>query len=165
MYRRTKRQIAITTVYCWKFCIRYYHLFVSYSIKDLDGLQHLQLQLKNLPKYKLFLPPLFLSLSIPLYYRIELLRSILLALFIYSQDALITLLPRVADLVRDRDIPVIAAGGIVDERGYVAALALGAQGVCLGTRYETFSLEVYKELVLHSVWILAFTASVLEYCI
>ncbi|CAB4289715.1 unnamed protein product [Prunus armeniaca] len=54
---------------------------------------------------------------------------------VIGQDALISLLPKVADLVGDRDIPVIAAGGIVDARGYVAALALGAQGVCLGTRF------------------------------
>lgn len=46
------------------------------------------------------------------------------------------MLPRVVDLARGRDIPVIAAGGIVDEHGYVAALALGAQGVALGTRFE-----------------------------
>lgn len=44
------------------------------------------------------------------------------------------LLPRVVDLVSDCGISVIAAGGIVDARGYVAALALGAHGVCLGTR-------------------------------
>ncbi|KAJ8572512.1 hypothetical protein K7X08_009023 [Anisodus acutangulus] len=50
---------------------------------------------------------------------------------VIGQDALIALLPRVVDLVRGRDIAVIAAGGIVDERGYVAALALGAQGVSL----------------------------------
>lgn len=50
------------------------------------------------------------------------------------------MLPRVVDLVRGRDIPVIAAGGIVDERGYVAALALGAQGVALGTRFEKHSI-------------------------
>ena len=48
---------------------------------------------------------------------------------------MISLVPRVVDLVGDKDIPVIAAGGIVDARGYVAALALGAQGVCLGTRF------------------------------
>ena len=42
----------------------------------------------------------------------------------------------VVDLVGDQEIPVIAAGGIVDARGYVAALALGAQGICLGTRFE-----------------------------
>lgn len=52
------------------------------------------------------------------------------------QDGLIALLPRVVDLARGHDISVIAAGGIVDERGYVAALALGAHGVALGTRFE-----------------------------
>lgn len=53
-------------------------------------------------------------------------------------------MPRVVDLVRGRDIAVIAAGGIVDERGYVAALALGAQGVSLGTRYGSFRCNISK---------------------
>lgn len=44
------------------------------------------------------------------------------------------------DLIRDRDIPIIAAGGIVDARGYVAALSLGAQAICLGTRFVTLHL-------------------------
>lgn len=64
----------------------------------------------------------------------------LISFFLY-QNALITLVPRVVDLIGDRDIPVIAAGGITDGRGYVAALTLGARGVCLGTRYgNMFSL-------------------------
>ena len=42
------------------------------------------------------------------------------------------LVPQVVDAVR---VPVIAAGGIADGRGLVAALALGAQGVQLGTRF------------------------------
>lgn len=58
---------------------------------------------------------------------------------------MISILPRVVDLVGDRDIPVIAAGGIVNERGYVAALALGAKGVCLGTRYEAHHPHIFKE--------------------
>ncbi|MDQ6523467.1 nitronate monooxygenase [Nocardioides sp. LHD-245] len=33
------------------------------------------------------------------------------------------------------DIPVLAAGGIADARGLVAALALGAEGVTMGTRF------------------------------
>lgn len=67
---------------------------------------------------------------------------------VIGQDALIALVPRVVDLVASRGIPVIAAGGIVDERGYVAALALGAQGVCLGTRFlateESYAHPTYK---------------------
>ena len=42
------------------------------------------------------------------------------------------LVPQVVDAV---SIPVIAAGGIADSRGVVAALALGAQGVQIGTRF------------------------------
>jgi NAD(P)H-dependent flavin oxidoreductase YrpB (nitropropane dioxygenase family) len=45
------------------------------------------------------------------------------------------LLPRVVDLVSDSATLVIAAGGVVDGRGYAATLALGAHAVCLGTRY------------------------------
>jgi enoyl-[acyl-carrier protein] reductase II len=40
------------------------------------------------------------------------------------------LIPLVCDMV---DVPVVAAGGIADRRGYRAALALGAQGVQIGT--------------------------------
>jgi len=42
------------------------------------------------------------------------------------------LVPQVVDAVR---IPVLAAGSIVDGRGLAAALALGAQGVWVGTRF------------------------------
>ena len=42
------------------------------------------------------------------------------------------LVPMVVDAV---DIPVVAAGGIADRRGYRAAAALGAQGVQMGTRF------------------------------
>jgi enoyl-[acyl-carrier protein] reductase II len=44
----------------------------------------------------------------------------------------LTLVPQVADAV---SIPVVAAGGIADARGLVAALALGADGVQMGTRF------------------------------
>lgn len=44
------------------------------------------------------------------------------------------LVPATADLV---DIPVIAAGGICDSRGYKASFALGAQGVQIGTAFIT----------------------------
>ncbi|MBI4082483.1 MAG: nitronate monooxygenase [Candidatus Lambdaproteobacteria bacterium] len=42
------------------------------------------------------------------------------------------LVPAVVDAVK---VPVIAGGGLADGRGLVAALALGAQGVWLGTRF------------------------------
>ncbi|MEM9562690.1 MAG: nitronate monooxygenase [Actinomycetota bacterium] len=59
-----------------------------------------------------------------------------------SDRALFGLLPAVVDAVDP--IPVVAAGGIVDVRGYDAALALGAAGVSLGTRLyaSTEALDV-----------------------
>src|SRR5438876_2422559 len=44
----------------------------------------------------------------------------------------LALVPQVVDAVR---VPVVAAGGIVDGRGVVAALALGAQAAVIGTRF------------------------------
>ncbi len=58
------------------------------------------------------------------------------------------LVPQVVDKVR---IPVIAAGGVADGRGFVAALALGAKGVQMGTRFvaskECTISKLYKEAV------------------
>ncbi|KAF2822967.1 inosine monophosphate dehydrogenase [Ophiobolus disseminans] len=51
---------------------------------------------------------------------------------------IISLLPEVSDtLAREgfSHIPLVASGGIVDGRGVAAALALGAQGVVMGTRF------------------------------
>ena len=42
------------------------------------------------------------------------------------------MIPMAADMV---DIPIIAAGGIADSRGMIAALALGADGIYMGTRF------------------------------
>ncbi len=44
----------------------------------------------------------------------------------------LVLLPRVVDTVK---IPVVGGGGFGDARGFVAALALGAEGVLMGTRF------------------------------
>ncbi len=46
--------------------------------------------------------------------------------------ATMSLVPQVVDAV---DLPVIAAGGIADGRGLAAALALGAAGIQMGTRF------------------------------
>lgn len=58
------------------------------------------------------------------------------------------LVPAVVDEV---NIPVIAAGGISDSRGYKAALALGAEGVQIGTRFiatkECIAHAVYKDTI------------------
>jgi len=59
------------------------------------------------------------------------------------------LVPQVVDAVR---VPVIAAGGLADGRGLVAALALGAAGVLLGTRFvatrESTAADVWKKSLL-----------------
>jgi nitronate monooxygenase len=47
----------------------------------------------------------------------------------------ITLLPEIADATRKSGIPLIAAGGVADGRGVVAALGVGAAGVAMGTRF------------------------------
>lgn len=52
---------------------------------------------------------------------------------IAGQVTTMALVPRVVDAVSPT--PVVAAGGIADARGVVAALALGAEGVVLGTRF------------------------------
>ncbi|KAI3898965.1 hypothetical protein MKW92_011978 [Papaver armeniacum] len=67
--------------------------------------------------------------------------------------SLTALLPRIVDAVGNRKIVVVAAGSIADARGYVAALALGAQGVAVGTRFiatkEAYAHEYYKQQLLH----------------
>lgn len=54
------------------------------------------------------------------------------------------LLPQVVDAV---DIPVVAAGGFHDGRGLVAALAFGAAGVAMGTRFLLTSDSTVPEAV------------------
>lgn len=59
------------------------------------------------------------------------------------------LVPQIVDAV---DLPVIAAGGIYDGRGIVAALSLGAIGVQMGTRFvcasECTVHQNYKETII-----------------
>ncbi len=56
--------------------------------------------------------------------------------------------------VRAVKVPVIAAGGIVDGRGMAAALAFGAEGVQLGTRFiataESVAHASFKERIVHA---------------
>lgn len=62
--------------------------------------------------------------------------------------AALALIPQTVDAVR---IPVLAAGAIVDGRGFVAALALGAQGIWMGTRFiastEARAAQQFKERI------------------
>jgi nitronate monooxygenase len=51
-----------------------------------------------------------------------------------GERSLFALLPAVRDLAPDK--PILAAGGIADRRGFDAALALGAAGVLVGTRFS-----------------------------
>jgi len=64
----------------------------------------------------------------------------------------ITTMVLVRQAVAALDIPVIAAGGIADAHGFVAALALGAKGVQIGTRfaatYEAAGHPKFKEAML-----------------
>ncbi len=50
----------------------------------------------------------------------------------YDRIPTLVLIPQIVDAVQ---IPVVAGGGIVDGRGMAAALALGAQGIFMGTRF------------------------------
>ncbi len=56
----------------------------------------------------------------------------------------LVLIPQVVDAVK---VPVVAGGGIADARGFVAALALGAEGVLMGTRFLACrECQVHPEL-------------------
>lgn len=61
------------------------------------------------------------------------------------------LIPQVVDKV---NVPVIAAGGIADHRGFVAARALGADGIQMGTRFvasvEAPVHEAFKRAILNA---------------
>lgn len=65
---------------------------------------------------------------------------------ITSQAGTFALVPQVVDAVK---VPVIAAGGIADGRGIVAAFALGAAGVQIGTAYllaqESLISDLHRE--------------------
>ena len=68
-----------------------------------------------------------------------------------NETTTLTLIPQLVDAIK---IPVIAAGGIADGRGILAALSLGAEGVQIGTRFastvESSAHQNYKQKVVEA---------------
>lgn len=74
-----------------------------------------------------------------------------------SGAGLITLLPEIADALHSAGMPeikLIAAGGVIEGRAAAAALTLGADGICLGTRLlaseEATVAEAYRKEVVRA---------------
>ncbi|MCI2255301.1 nitronate monooxygenase [Domibacillus sp. PGB-M46] len=70
------------------------------------------------------------------------------------QESLVGLMSLIPQAVDHVNIPVIAAGGIMDGRGLMASLCLGAQGVQMGTAFltcvESGAHKVHKEAILNA---------------
>jgi len=68
-----------------------------------------------------------------------------------NETTTMVLIPQLVDTL---EIPVIAAGGIADGRGILAALSLGAEGVQIGTRFaatvESSAHQNYKQKVVEA---------------
>ena len=71
-----------------------------------------------------------------------------------GHTGLVGTLPLVAQAVEAVKIPVVAAGGLYDGRGLAAALALGAHGVWMGTRFiaskEAHAGDLYRQTIVES---------------
>jgi enoyl-[acyl-carrier protein] reductase II len=71
-----------------------------------------------------------------------------------GHTGLIGTMPLVAQAVERVKIPVVAAGGLYDGRGLAASLALGAQGVWMGTRFiaseEAHSAGLYRQTIVEA---------------
>lgn len=67
-----------------------------------------------------------------------------------QESSNMTLIPIAADTLT---VPVVAAGGIADSRGYRASIALGAEGVQVGTRFlaseESPAPKAWKDAILN----------------
>ena len=78
-------------------------------------------------------------------------RGMFLTQDVSTQVGTMALVPQVVDAVK---VPVIAAGGIADARGMVAAFALGAVGVQIGTAYlhcpEAQISPIYRQALKHA---------------
>lgn len=71
-----------------------------------------------------------------------------------SQESLIGLISLIPQVVDNVSIPVVAAGGIMDGRGLMAAICLGAKGAQMGTAFlacmESGAHNVYKKAILNA---------------
>ena len=71
-----------------------------------------------------------------------------------GHTGLVGTMPLVAQAVEAVKIPVVAAGGLYDGRGLAASLALGAQGVWMGTRFiaseEAHAAGLYRQTIVEA---------------
>ncbi|ATQ44255.1 NAD(P)H-dependent flavin oxidoreductase [Caulobacter mirabilis] len=71
-----------------------------------------------------------------------------------GHTGLVGTLPLVAQAVEAVKIPVVGAGGLYDGRGLAACLALGAQGVWMGTRFiasaEAHAGDMYRQTIVEA---------------
>ncbi|GAB1316255.1 hypothetical protein MFIFM68171_06465 [Madurella fahalii] len=80
--------------------------------------------------------------------------------FAWGGAGVVSLVPEVVDMLegleggRGKEVAVVAAGGLVDGRGVAAAMALGAEGVVMGTRFiaaeEAWSAGWLRKIILET---------------
>ena len=71
-----------------------------------------------------------------------------------NQESLVGLMSLIPQVVDNVSIPVISAGGIMDGRGLMASICLGAKGVQMGTAFltciESGAHKVHKEAIINA---------------
>lgn len=71
-----------------------------------------------------------------------------------ERGSCLVLVPEVGNLLtamgKDKDIPVLAAGGIVDGRGVASVLGLGAEGAVMGSRVSLLPYWVFGWMLMSS---------------